>query len=408
MLSDPLVYLDISIDNEKIGRIVCKLYAKKAPKAAANFYSLCKGDVSIQSHKPLTYKDNYFHRVIKNFMIQCGDIEFGKDEYKKSDQIGTGGCSIYATEKEIESAADGDLACFGNFEDENLEEFPEPFMLAMANTGTPNSNSSQFFITTYPSPHLNGKHSLFGEVIDGKYVVRTIENSRVDKDGFPEKCIRIDDCGEWNSEMGVPLYNACNDKIGGDVYEENPEDDKHFESDDFSRVYEAANTIKESGTLLFKKKDFQNAFFKYKKSLRYITEYIPDMEMDKENNIKYTNLKIKLYLNMCLMMFDMQKYEEAIQYATYIIEMENVPKLDVAKAYYRSGNCYLAKKRLEDALKDYNLCKENNPNDKVVDQKIEHVENLIQQKKEKTRKNISKFFPSNLYVSLNIYLCILF
>lgn len=388
-----LVYLDIAIDNEKIGRIVCELFKDKATKAADNFYHLCKGDKDIVidgKKETLTYKNNYFHRVVKTFVVQAGDIMFGSGEFAKSENIGRGGCSVYATQEEFDERKE--LPCYGMFEDENLGEFTEPMVLAMANTGNPNTNSSQFFIVTSPSPHLNGKHTIFGKVLQGKSVVRTIESMSVDSDGFPENCIKIEDCGEWDSSMEVPLYNACNYTIGNDIYEEYPSDDTHFDSEDFTKAFEAANIIKESGSLLYKKKDFQNAFFKYKKSLNYVNEYFPDPDTDKENFLKFNTLKMKIYLNLCLVLLVQKKYDEAMKYATYLLEMSDVPPIDQAKAYYRRGNCYFNKKRYDDALKDYNLCREKNPNDKVIVQKIEQVEKILEEKKEKVKKNIAKFF----------------
>lgn len=387
-------YLDITIDGEKIGRIVCELDEEKALKTVRNFYALCTGEKTDGGASGLSYKGNYFHRVIKNFMVQCGDITHCSGEFCKSDDTGKGGCSIYATKEELERSGDenSDLGCLGNFEDENLAEFTEPFLLAMANAGTPNTNSSQFFITTYPSPHLNGKHSIFGKVIHGKSVVRTIERCKIDSDGFPESCIRIEDCGRWDDSCGVPLFNASNDPIGGDLYEEYPEDAVGIDPEDFTAAYKAADTIKQSGTLLYKKKDFQNSYFKYIKSLRYVNEYIPDMDVDKDNNVKFTALKMKLYLNLSLVLYNLKRYDDAISYATYLLDMEDVPELDRAKAFYRRGNSYLMKHNLESAQSDFQMCKRNNPNDTAIVQKIEYVDDLLERRKEKTKKSLGKFF----------------
>ncbi|KAF4003851.1 Tetratricopeptide repeat family protein [Saccharomyces cerevisiae] len=119
---------------------------------------------------------------------------------------------------------------------------------------------------------------------------------------------------------------------------------------------------------------------------------MPEPDVDKERNIQFINLKMKIYLNLSLVLFNLERYDDAIMYATYLLEMDNVPNRDQAKAYYRRGNSYLKKKRLDEALQDYIFCKEKNPDDEVIEQRIEYVNRLIEENKEKTRKNISKFF----------------
>lgn len=112
-----------------------------------------------------------FHRVVKSFMIQSGDFSTGN---------GKGGESIYN----------------GFFEDENFDrKHVTPFLLSMANKG-PNTNGSQFFITTAEAPHLDGVHVVFGEVISGKEVIQEIEELQVDKKNRPLQDARIVKCGE--------------------------------------------------------------------------------------------------------------------------------------------------------------------------------------------------------------------
>jgi len=121
--------------------------------------------------KPLHYQGTTFHRVVKSFMIQSGDFSEGN---------GKGGESIYN----------------GMFEDEGFDmKHEEPFLLSMANKG-PNTNGSQFFITTAPAPHLDGVHVVFGQVISGKEVVKEIEELQVDKKSRPLQDARIVKCGE--------------------------------------------------------------------------------------------------------------------------------------------------------------------------------------------------------------------
>lgn len=135
------------------GKIVFALKPEIAPKACENFVGLVQKGY---------YDGVSFHRVIRGFMIQGGDPS----------GTGRGGQSIFGK----------------SFEDEFKPNivFDKVGLLAMANAG-PNTNGSQFFITTVPTPHLNGRHTIFGEVVEGMNVVRKIENSEVDMRSKPQK-----------------------------------------------------------------------------------------------------------------------------------------------------------------------------------------------------------------------------
>ena len=151
------VYLDI----KGYGRIKIELFEKIVPKTAENFRKLCKDK---------KYVGIPFHRVIKGFMIQGGDI---------TEKNGTGGVSIYGT----------------NFPDENFKiRHTEPGILSMANAG-PDTNSSQFFITTKETPHLDGKHVVFGKVVSGMDVVYKLERIPVDNNDKPIHEIIVQDSG---------------------------------------------------------------------------------------------------------------------------------------------------------------------------------------------------------------------
>lgn len=170
-MSRPRVFFDVSIGGQPAGRIVFELFSDVVPKTAENFRCLCTGEKGTgKSGKPLSYKGCGFHRIIPDFMIQGGDFTRGN---------GTGGESIYGMK----------------FADENFKErHTVPGMLSMANAG-PNTNGSQFFITTVPCPWLDGKHVVFGKVVEGMDVVKNLEKQGSQSGTTKSKCV-ISDCGQ--------------------------------------------------------------------------------------------------------------------------------------------------------------------------------------------------------------------
>uniref|UniRef100_A0A7S3ESB1 peptidylprolyl isomerase n=1 Tax=Haptolina ericina TaxID=156174 RepID=A0A7S3ESB1_9EUKA len=171
--SNPRVYFDMAIDDEAKGRIEMELFAEVCPKTAENFRCLCTGEKGTGKRgKPLHFAGSSFHRVIPAFMCQGGDFTDGN---------GRGGESIYG--ETFEDEWDNGYICHS-----------EPMLLSMANAG-PDTNGSQFFLTTRATPHLDGKHVVFGRVVDGKEVVREIETCG-SGGGHPRKRITIASCGE--------------------------------------------------------------------------------------------------------------------------------------------------------------------------------------------------------------------
>ena len=172
-----IIFRDIKIGDKEPQRVIFEMFDSAAPKTVENFLTLCAGTGGMckgSPQKPLHYKGSGFHRVIPNFMCQGGDFTNGN---------GTGGESIYGEK----------------FKDENFKlRHDAPGLLSMANAG-PNTNGSQFFITTEVTGWLDGKHVVFGRVVEGLDVVKKVE-SFGSNSGSPKAKIIISDCGELKAE----------------------------------------------------------------------------------------------------------------------------------------------------------------------------------------------------------------
>lgn len=359
MTTNPKIFFDLTSDGKPEGRIVFELFADSVPRTAENFRALCTGEKGIgKKGKPLHYKGSLFHRVIKNFMCQGGDF---------TDASGVGGESIYGEK----------------FEDENLDgKHERPFLLSMANSG-PNTNGSQFFITTVPCPHLDGKHVVFGRLIEGRLVVRRLELCDKGDQDRPVKDWVIEDCGELQKDY---VFTPVDDGTG-DFYEETLADnDVAFDITDRDAVMKAATKIKDVGTSLLKQSDYDRALAKYKKAAGFLADYTgtADPEMVKLQGACWSNAALSALKN--------NTGREAVSTASSAIQLNIVDNAFNAKAYYRQGMGYQLLKNENDAeaalIEAQKLCS----SDAGIIQALSKVKTQRAQRLAQQKKSLSKFF----------------
>ena len=309
-----------------------------------------------------------FHRVIKQFMIQGGDFtEFN----------GTGGESIYGEK----------------FEDENFElKHDRPFLLSMANSG-PGTNGSQFFVTTLATPHLDNKHVVFGEVINGKGLVRKIENISTQSDK-PSPDVKVVNCGELKGEE---FDNSDKKPVDttGDAYEDYPEDHKGGGLSG-PECLKIASEIKDFGNKAFKGGDVDVGLEKYQKGLRYLNEHAEPTDSDPADLMPQLNaLRFTLHSNSALLANKLKRFRDGQAWAGYALETAvaaNVKNADKAKAYYRRAIALAGLKEEDSALKDLDQALKLAPGDAAITAEIAKVKKVLQDQEKKEKAAMKKFF----------------
>ncbi|EEC80231.1 hypothetical protein OsI_22166 [Oryza sativa Indica Group] len=392
-VKNPRCFMDVSIGGEIEGRIVIELYASVVPRTAENFRALCTGEkgVGAVTGKHLHYKDfdadfinmhsetfgrlvqkldtgyqflwhftlkifhvqgSCFHRVIKGFMVQGGDITAGD---------GTGGESIYGLK----------------FEDENFVlKHERKGMLSMANSG-PNTNGSQFFITTTRTPHLDGKHVVFGRVIKGMGVVRSVEHAPVGEADRPTSDVEIVDCGELPEGADDGVVNFFND---GDTYPDWPNDldEKPME---VSWWMDAVESAKAFGNNNFKKQDYKAALRKYRKALRYL-----DVCWEKED-IDEGNYTVSLQLfNACKL--KLGDLKGALLDADFALRESE----GNAKAFFRQGQAHIALNDIDAAVESFKHALELEPSDGGIKRELAAAKKKIADRRNQERKAFARMF----------------
>ncbi|KAH6767122.1 peptidyl-prolyl cis-trans isomerase / cyclophilin-40 / rotamase [Perilla frutescens var. hirtella] len=358
----PRCFLDISIGDELEGRIVVELYDDVVPKTAENFRALCTGEKGIGPNTgvPLHYKGSRFHRVIKSFMVQGGDISAGD---------GTGGESIYGLK----------------FEDENFElKHERKGMLSMANSG-PNTNGSQFFITTTRTSHLDGKHIVFGRVIKGMGVVRSIEHVTIGESDCPAVDVVISDCGEIPEGADDGTANFFRD---GDLYPDWPVDlDEN--STELSWWITTVDSIKGYGNEHFKKQDYKMALRKYRKALRYLDVCWEKEGIDEADKSLYLRkMKAQIFTNSSACKLKLGDLKGALLDTDFAMRDGG----NNAKALFRQGQAHVALNDIDAAVESFRKALELEPNDGAIKKEFAAAKRKIADRRDQERKAYSKMF----------------
>lgn len=360
-MANPKCFFDLSIGGEMEGRILIELYKDVVPKTAENFRALCTGEKGIGPNTgvPLHFKGSCFHRIVKGFMIQGGDI---------SARDGTGGESIYGLK----------------FEDENFDlKHERKGMLSMANSG-PDTNGSQFFITTTRTSHLDGKHVVFGKVIKGMGVVRSIEHATIAEGDRPALDVIVEDCGEIPEGEDDGISNFFND---GDTYPDWPAD-LDVKPDDICWWMSAVDSIKALGNEEFKKQDYKMALKKYRKALRYLDVCWEKDEIDEEKSSALRKTKSLVFTNSSACKLKLGDIQGALLDTDFAMRDGE----DNVKALFRQGQAHMALNDIDSAVESFSKALDLEPNDGGIKKELAAAKKKIATRRDKEKKAYSKMF----------------
>jgi len=387
LAEDTTVFFDVSVGGEALGSIIFSLFSSSVPKTCENFRSLCTGESGCGKSTgcPLSFKGSSFHRIIPGFMLQGGDF---------SNSDGTGGESIYG----------------GSFDDEpsGLKLIHDrPFLLSMANSG-PNTNGSQFFITTVPTPHLNGKHAVFGEVLKGFDIVRYLEATPTGESDKPKEPCVITDCGQ------LTTVEALTEKLQYDKEDNLPRYPlDHFspKDEDFKKkCFEAAIKLKEMGSSHLKSGNADKALEKYTKARNYCIAGGPEKKLgeredakdavkDDEERDHYETVLVPILLNRALAALKAEDLNSVEQDTTWILEAEPLcmgatarNEVTRTKALFRRASARYKRKAYDGAQVDINAAIKLDEADKALAKMSKQISEAVKLQKEKEKKKYSKMF----------------
>ncbi|KAK4683858.1 peptidyl-prolyl isomerase D, partial [Tremellales sp. Uapishka_1] len=389
-MPNTICYFDITIADAPAGRITFELFDDVVPKTTENFKQLCIGEMKNAEGKQLAYAGSTFHRCIKGFMLQGGDF---------TRHNGTGGESIYGEkfEGKFESSSEGSGGTDGAADEAFTLKHEKPMLLSMANAG-PNTNGSQFFITTVETPHLDGKHVVFGKVRSNRGLVRKIENLPTVSDK-PNDEVKIVSAGVLSAadlEAEAEERKAAQEGGDGeDIWEEYPQDEEGIDAEKPEEALVVAAKLKDIGTKEFKAAKYDTALAKYQKALRYLDVHpvLPD-DAPKEQIDAFRTLRIPLLTNAALAALKSSPPQAtvAVILTSRALNLPSLTPAEKGKALYRRALAEIQLKQDDEAEKDLKLALENVPGDAGVLRALKEVEERRKARKEKEKKAYGKMF----------------
>ncbi|XP_057330366.1 peptidyl-prolyl cis-trans isomerase D [Microplitis mediator] len=362
---NPIVFLDIAIDNEKIGRIIIELFKDVTPRTAENFRQLCTGEKGIGINgKKLCYKGSIFHKIVPQFMIQGGDI---------INFDGTGGESIYGP----------------HFEDENFKiQHSTKGLLSTVNKGKPHTNNSQFIITTEISGHLDNTNVVFGKVLRGMGIVQELSEGPIVKDK-PLQVSKIIDCGEikQGENWGIEENDGTLD-----IFPPFPEDwDYVLKTDplnvDHNYVKDTIEKIKNSGNNYYGKKNYTKAERKYKKALGYYN-WLMQNNTPEDLQLILSNIRISIMLNQAVTKLKLLKYREALDLCNTVLSVDKTNN----KALFRRSQAYIGLNDYETGLADLKQLQSFDPDNAEISREIDKINKSISLYLNHEKKTFKRMF----------------